>query len=63
MRILLWPFKLVWAMLGLLGRMLSAVFGIVLIIIGIILTVTIVGAGLGIPLLIIGILLLVRALF
>ena len=63
MHILLLPFKFVWTMLGLLGRVLAAVLGIVFLIVGVILTLTVVGAAVGIPLFIVGVLLLVRSVF
>ncbi len=67
MRLLLWPFRMIWMLLNLVfqltGRLICAAIGLVLLIIGIVLTVTIVGGIIGIPLLIFGFLLLVRSIF
>ncbi len=63
----LWPFYAIWRLLtfilNALGRVLCAVVGIVLMIVGSVVTATVVGAPLGIPLIAIGFLLLMRALF
>ncbi len=65
--ILLWPFRFVWRLLtGILeltGRLIAAILGVVLMVAGIVLTLTVIGAILGIPLLIFGFLLMLRALF
>jgi hypothetical protein len=67
MQILLAPFKLLWNLLALIlnltGRLLAAVLGLVLMIVGGIVTVTVVGAVVGIPLMIVGFALLMRSLF
>lgn len=67
MKIVFWPFRMIWALIELVfkltGRLIAAVIGLVLMIAGIILTITIVGAVAGVPLAIAGFLLLVRALF
>ena len=63
----LWPFTALWAFLGfilkLVGRIICAVLGLVLMILGCLLTITYVGAWVGIPLATLGLLLLVRAIF
>ena len=63
----LWPFHAVWRLVSFIlsatGRLLCAVLGIVLMVVGSTVTLTIVGAPLGIPLILLGVLLLVRALF
>lgn len=63
----LWPFYAIWRFLTFVliatGRMICAVLGVVLLIVGVLLTVTIAGAPFGIPLTAVGGLLLVRALF
>ncbi len=63
----LWPFYAVWRLvtfiLNATGRLLCAVLGIALMVVGSTVTLTIVGAPLGIPLVLLGVLLLVRALF
>ena len=65
--ILLWPFYAIWRLLTLLvefiGRLLCGVLGLGLMIAGVAVTMSIVGAPVGIPLASIGFLLLVRAIF
>lgn len=65
--ILLWPFYAIWRLLTfileLVGRLLCAVLGIVLIVAGAALTMTILAAPIGIAIAVFGFLLLVRALF
>ncbi len=65
--LLLWPFYAIWRVvtfiLGLAGRLLCSILGIALIIAGVAITMSIVGAPLGIALASLGFLLLVRALF
>ena len=65
--LLLWPFYAVWRLLtlilGLVGRLFAGVLGFALMVAGIAVAVTVVGAPLGIPIAIFGFLLLVRALF
>jgi hypothetical protein len=66
-RILLFPFWAIWELvtfiLGLTGRLIAGVLGLVLMIVGFVLTVTIVGAIVGIPLVILGFSLMMRAIF
>ncbi len=45
------------------GRLLAAIIGLVLVIAGIVLSLTIIGAVVGIPLIIFGLLLMVRSIF
>jgi hypothetical protein len=63
----LWPFAALWKLLAtiveLTGRFVAMVLGIVLIIVGVIISLTIVGAIVGVPLAIIGLLLLFRGMF
>ncbi|HSV86986.1 MAG TPA: hypothetical protein VLH85_10450 [Levilinea sp.] len=65
--ILLWPFYAIWRLLALViegtGRLIGAVLGLVLMIAGVILTVTVVGAVVGIPLIVFGLMLVIRSLF
>jgi len=65
--LLLYPFAVLWALLTfilkLTGRLLAAVLGLVLMIVGIVLTVIIVAAPLGIPFFILGLLLVIRSIF
>ncbi|RLA29199.1 MAG: hypothetical protein DRQ63_01515 [Gammaproteobacteria bacterium] len=64
---LLWPFYAVWRLLtfilGIIGRLLSALLGILLMTAGVSVALTVVGAPFGVPLAALGFLLLVRALF
>lgn len=63
----LWPFAALWKLLAVIvemtGRFLAMVLGIVFIVVGIIISLTIVGAIVGIPLAIVGLLLLLRGMF
>jgi hypothetical protein len=63
----LWPFAALWKLLAVIveltGRFVALVLGIVFIIVGIIVSLTIVGAIVGVPLAIIGLLLLLRGIF
>lgn len=67
LRVLTWPFRAVWRLLGFLlsaaGKLLSLLIGLALTALGVVLTGTLVGAGLGIPLAILGVLTMIRALF
>lgn len=64
---LLWPFHAVWrllsAILTLTGRLVAAVLGLALMVLGFVLSLTVIGAPVGIPLAIVGFLLVLRALF
>jgi hypothetical protein len=63
----LWPFYAVWRLLTfvveLIGRLLCGVLGIGLMIAGVTITLSIIGAPVGIPLASVGFLLLVRSIF
>ena len=63
----LWPFVAIWKLLagiiGLTGRLVAAILGLVLMIVGVIASLTVVGAIIGIPLIIFGFLLFLRGLF
>ena len=65
--ILLWPVYAIWRLLTLvvelIGRLLCGILGIGLMIAGVTITLSIIGAPVGIPLASIGFLLLVRAIF
>jgi hypothetical protein len=65
--LLLWPFWAIWKLLELIlnltGRLIAAVLGLVLMIVGLILTLTILAAPVGIPLIIFGFLLILRGFF
>jgi hypothetical protein len=63
----LWPFWLIWKLVvGIIeftGRIVGAILGLVLMIVGVIVSLTIVGLIIGVPLIIFGFLLVVRSLF
>jgi hypothetical protein len=63
----LWPFAAIWKLLAVIveltGRFVAMVLGIVLILVGVIVSLTIVGAIVGVPLAIVGLLLLFRGMF
>jgi hypothetical protein len=63
----LWPFAALWKLLAVIveltGRFVAMVLGIVLIVVGVIVSLTIVGAIIGIPLAFVGLLLLLRGIF
>ena len=61
--IITWPFKLLFGLLKLVGRLAVAAIGAALIIAGIAATITVVGSVIGVPLIIIGAILFLRALF
>ncbi len=65
--ILLWPFYAIWRLLtfilNVIGRLLCALFGIALMVAGVAIALSVVGAPVGIPLSALGFLLLIRALF
>jgi len=65
--VLLWPFWALWRLVSgillLTGRLIAAALGLVLMIAGVITTLTVVGAIVGIPLFILGFLLTLRAVF
>jgi hypothetical protein len=63
----LWPFVAIWRLvtwiLGFTGRVLAVVLGLGLMIVGVLVSLTVIGAILGIPLAIVGFLLVLRGLF
>jgi len=63
----LWPFYALWRLLTSIvnatGSLVLAVLGFVLMVVGLLITLTVVGAPIGIPLAILGFLLLLRAVF
>jgi hypothetical protein len=65
--LLLWPFKLVWRLAALIleltGRLIAVALGLVLMIIGVVASLTVVGTVVGIPLIIFGFLLVIRGMF
>ena len=65
--ILLWPFYAIWRLLALIlkavGRLLCALLGLGIMVGGVVITMSVIGAPVGIPLAVLGFLLLVRAIF
>jgi len=65
--ILLWPFVALWRLVGFIlemaGRLVAVILGFVLILVGILLSLTIAGAIVGVPLGLFGIMLVFRGLF
>ena len=65
--VLLWPFYAVWRLVTLIlsatGRLLAAIVGLTLMIIGLLISATVVGTPIGIPLGLLGFLLLLRSVF
>jgi hypothetical protein len=63
----LWPFAVIWDLLTFfliaLGRVLTGLTGFLLMAVGVLITLTVVGAPLGIPLAALGLLLMVRSAF
>lgn len=63
----LWPFAAIWRLLAMIveltGRFVAMVLGIVFILVGVIVSLTVVGAIVGVPLAVIGLLLFFRGLF
>ena len=62
-----WPFVALWRLIALIveftGRIIAVVLGAVLMIVGAVVSLTIIGAIVGIPLAILGLLMIVRGLF
>lgn len=63
----LWPFEALWNLvtwiLSFTGRLIAAVLGLILMILGAVLTVTVIGAPIGLPLALLGLLLMIRSIF
>jgi hypothetical protein len=63
----LWPFVAIWRLLAtiveLTGRFVAMLIGIVFIVVGVIVSLTVIGAIVGVPLALIGLLLFLRGLF
>ncbi len=63
----LWPFEALWRLLativGLTGRFIAMVLGLVFVIVGVLVSLTVIGAIIGIPIAIIGILLFLKGVF
>ena len=67
LRVLTWPFRMVWSFVGMIflgiGKLFSMILGIILAVVGVALSCTIVGAIVGIPLIVLGVTMFCRALF
>jgi hypothetical protein len=67
MSLITWPIVALWrlvtTLLALTGRLVLTIVGLILILVGAVLTITVIGAPLGIPLIITGLLFLARGLF
>lgn len=63
----LWPFAAIWKLIAVIvemtGRLLAMIIGILLMIVGGIVSLTIIGAIIGIPLAIVGLLLFLKGIF
>ena len=63
----LWPFAAVWRLLativGMTGRFVAMVLGLVFIVVGVIVSLTVIGAIVGIPMALIGLLLFLKGIF
>ena len=64
---ILWPFVALWRFIALIiemtGRLVAAILGLVLMIVGVLVSLTVVGLVIGIPLILFGFLLVVRGFF
>ena len=64
---LLWPFVALWRLvtwiLAMTGRLVAILLGIVFMVVGVIATLTIIGAIIGVPMFLFGVLLVFRGLF
>jgi hypothetical protein len=64
---ILWPFVALWQLIAMIveftGRIIAVVLGAALMIVGIVVSLTVIGAIVGIPLAILGLLMIVRGLF
>ncbi len=64
---LLWPFVALWRLvtwiLAMTGRLVAILLGIVFMVVGVIATLTVIGAIIGVPMVLFGVLLVFRGLF
>ncbi|BBB46908.1 hypothetical protein [Pelolinea submarina] len=64
---ILWPFRLIFELIEWIlratGRLVAAVLGLVIMIVGCVLTLTIVAAPIGMPMIVFGLVLMVRGIF
>ena len=63
----LWPFvalwKLVVGIVALTGRLVAVILGLVFLIVGVVLSLTVIGAIVGVPFIVFGFMLIIRGLF
>ena len=63
----LWPFWAIWRLISWIvqvtGRVIAVILGFLLMIVGVIISLTVIGLIIGVPLILIGILLVIRGLF
>lgn len=63
----LWPFYAIWRLvvfiIEMTGRLVGLILGAVFILVGVVLSLTVIGAVLGVPLALFGLLLMVRSIF
>lgn len=64
---ILWPFVALWRLvtwiLELTGRLIAVIFGLVLMIVGVVISITVIGAVVGVPIFLFGLLLVFRGFF
>jgi hypothetical protein len=64
---ILWPFWAIWRLVIAIvegtGRLVAVILGLVFLIVGVVLTITVIGAIVGVPFIIFGLLLMLRGLF
>ena len=67
MAVLTWPFKALWSLTTFIlrstGRLLAVLLGILLMVVGVVVSLTVIGAIIGIPLTLFGFALMMRGLF
>jgi len=66
-RVLLFPFTVMWKLVGftikMTGRLAAIILGLILMIVGVVLSFTVVGAVIGIPLVLLGFTMMIRGFF
>lgn len=67
LRVLTWPFRMMWSLVGVIflgiGKLFSMILGLILAAAGVALSCTIIGAIVGIPLIVLGVTMFFRSLF
>ncbi|PWB50596.1 MAG: hypothetical protein C3F13_16730 [Anaerolineales bacterium] len=63
LRPFIWLWNFIAWIVGLTGRLLAVILGAVIMILGILLTITVVGGIIGVPLIVLGLLLVIRGLW